>query len=447
MGCRYRNKDLNMMKKLPFFFAVYFLEISVGHHFMQAFSQTNYWKRMDEVTVSESALILSMPSGGVWAATENGLFLTEDDGETWRLLIDGLPSFIPLRTPPLITAMTFVPHQGLFVGTIDHGIYHLPEGADTWGNVSLPNSWIDALACNTQGCLFAVTDGLLFSIDNGENCRSLEYEWELWPLIRLWISPEDRVFVLGLDAVSDSRTYLYRFQKDLAAVDPLYANGAIFINDLTFAPNKSMFRVQVQLAVPDLEDNSGIYRSDDSGDHWVKATPQTDQNSISVMTLDSSGHVFCGGNFSSIWKSSDNGDSWETVNSELADKNLIALEYSPNGYLFAAASGDGLYRSVHPVTYVDKKASQNEEKDMLYPVYPNPVQGNMNIAFYITSAKTVQLNIYNLLGQRHTAVLNGFFNGGEHHVSLNADDFAAGIYWIGIQTSDTKLMHKVVVLR
>jgi hypothetical protein len=76
--------------------------------------------------------------------------------------------------------------------------------------------------------------------------------------------------------------------------------------------------------------------------------------------------------------------------------------------------------------------------------YPNPVTKGSVIRLSLQKKQTVTLDVYNANGVKVKTLLNGEAGEGTHEVSVNADDFASGIYFYTIRTSkgfrQTRLM-------
>ncbi|HFE65557.1 MAG TPA: T9SS type A sorting domain-containing protein, partial [Caldithrix sp.] len=84
--------------------------------------------------------------------------------------------------------------------------------------------------------------------------------------------------------------------------------------------------------------------------------------------------------------------------------------------------------------------------------YPNPFNPTTNIAFDLPVSATVQMNIYNSLGQKVRSLVNAFFPAGHHQVQWNALDDAgrsvpAGIYYYQLRTNAFQATHKMMLLK
>ena len=79
--------------------------------------------------------------------------------------------------------------------------------------------------------------------------------------------------------------------------------------------------------------------------------------------------------------------------------------------------------------------------------YPNPFNPTTTINFSIGKASNVKLNIYNILGQKVTTLVNNFMNAGSYSVQFNASRLASGVYFYSIEAGDFQLNKKMILLK
>jgi hypothetical protein len=88
----------------------------------------------------------------------------------------------------------------------------------------------------------------------------------------------------------------------------------------------------------------------------------------------------------------------------------------------------------------------------LEPVRPNPFSGATRIGFALRQAGTVRVEIYNLLGQRVTRLVDGPMSAGRHELTWNGRDgsgrsVAAGVYYVAVTGADLHATRKLVKIR
>jgi hypothetical protein len=113
----------------------------------------------------------------------------------------------------------------------------------------------------------------------------------------------------------------------------------------------------------------------------------------------------------------------------LPDGSVVALPaVDPMGGL--AKQGDNL-----PTTF---ELAQN---------YPNPFNPTTTIAFSLPTAGKVKLDVYNVLGQTVTTLVNGQMSAGTHEVDFDASSLSSGVYFYRLSTELATETRKMVLLK
>ena len=79
--------------------------------------------------------------------------------------------------------------------------------------------------------------------------------------------------------------------------------------------------------------------------------------------------------------------------------------------------------------------------------YPNPFNPTTQIRFGIPQSGFVKLDIYNLLGQKITTLINEEMSSGYHSVDFNAEDISSGVYVYTLSVNDFVTSKKMVLLK
>jgi hypothetical protein len=79
--------------------------------------------------------------------------------------------------------------------------------------------------------------------------------------------------------------------------------------------------------------------------------------------------------------------------------------------------------------------------------YPNPFNPKTIIIYELPITSTVELSIYNLLGQKVATLVDEHKNAGQHHVEWDASGFSGGIYYYRIKSGEFHHVKKMVLLR
>ena len=79
--------------------------------------------------------------------------------------------------------------------------------------------------------------------------------------------------------------------------------------------------------------------------------------------------------------------------------------------------------------------------------YPNPFNPTTKISFDLPVGASVNLKVYNILGQEIATLADGFYAAGRHSVDFSGDRLANGIYFYSMQTGPFSDMKKMVLLK
>ncbi len=100
---------------------------------------------------------------------------------------------------------------------------------------------------------------------------------------------------------------------------------------------------------------------------------------------------------------------------------------------FVTAIGDNPERALY-----EYKLEQN---------YPNPFNPRTVINYQLSGMSPVELNIYNMLGQKVAVLVSGTQPAGNYQVEWDATRFASGVYFYELKASSFQQTHKMLLLR
>ena len=89
----------------------------------------------------------------------------------------------------------------------------------------------------------------------------------------------------------------------------------------------------------------------------------------------------------------------------------------------------------------------------LHQNYPNPFNPSTQISFDVPlSEESIMLNVYNILGQNVTTLVNGAMNPGRYTMEWNATDqmgnpVSSGIYFYELRSSSFTSRKKMLLIR
>jgi len=104
---------------------------------------------------------------------------------------------------------------------------------------------------------------------------------------------------------------------------------------------------------------------------------------------------------------------------------------------------------IHPdsVVGIKKQPNTTVSKFALSQNYPNPFNPTTQIAYAIPRAGHVTLKVYNTLGQEVTTLFDGDRVVGNYIATFDGQGLAGGIYFYRLQTEETSITRKFVLLK
>lgn len=98
-------------------------------------------------------------------------------------------------------------------------------------------------------------------------------------------------------------------------------------------------------------------------------------------------------------------------------------------------------------TYVDDNNPAIPDKFAINSIYPNPFNAATTIKYNLAEAGNVNLEAYNILGQKAAAIFNGYQNAGSYTMQWDATEMSSGIYFVRLTNGDLSVERKVVLLK
>jgi len=224
------------------------------------------------------------------AATDSGVFISNDRGLTWIKKSQGVPV-------DEYSSVTCVAGNGsnLYAGTFSYGIFVSHDGGSSWTHATLPISSESYPLCffiNSAG-IFAGTamGGIVFSADNGQTWTSM----------------------------SSGLPSLTFYSSIVQAGSELFASSF-----------------------------QGVFKSGDSGHTWVSTGSEL--NGKVVYNLATNGtDLIAATNENSVYLSTNLGSSWFQINSGLPAKTRVHCVAINGPWLFVGTDGQGIWR--HPYSH------------------------------------------------------------------------------------------------
>jgi len=225
------------------------------------------------------------PGAACFAARMSGLYRSDDEGATWRLLYESLQLNEPLSTMAVAISPDFEQQPHLFAG-LGGGILRSLDGGQHWENVHFPpppavvTCLVTSPNYTQDGLLFAGTleDGLFFSTDCGLHWQAGSFGLLDLKLFCLAVSPNfahDQTLFAGTHSGLFRSANGGRSWREVS-LPPGY--DAVFSLALSphFAQDGVLFAGT---------ETQGLLRSDDGGRSWARLGENILTDAINTVLL------------------------------------------------------------------------------------------------------------------------------------------------------------------
>jgi photosystem II stability/assembly factor-like uncharacterized protein len=314
--------------------------------------------------------------------------------------------------------------------------YKTRDGGENWEEVYVGGEDINFLNENTG---WIVGSGIFETIDCGEN-------WDL-----VWSHPDTNQ-ALTLQSISVVDTTAWTVGE----------TGLI----VKYTPQNQW---QLQPSETDLPLNDVFFSDEDHG--WIAGGYLNDQGFQSILLKTSSGgqtwsekrfdryllndiffedssHGWAVGSDTSyrgiLIETQDGGDNWNVLFEDLSAP-LNALHFK-DGYGWAVGD-NGLVLRTDGVTWIDQNTGEiYPSKYSLSQNFPNPFNPITTISYRLPKTSSIELSIFNILGQKVATLVNKKQPAGIYNVEWDAGGFASGIYIYRIKANNGFINSRKLVL-
>jgi hypothetical protein len=100
-----------------------------------------------------------------------------------------------------------------------------------------------------------------------------------------------------------------------------------------------------------------------------------------------------------------------------------------------------------PLPVEKKPEIQLPEGYEMFQNYPNPFNPLTAIGYQLSAVSSVNLSIYNLLGQKVATLVDAQQMAGYHQVEWDASRFPSGVFYYKIQAGEFQDVKKMILLR
>ena len=155
---------------------------------------------------------------------------------------------------------------------------------------------------------------------------------------------------------------------------------------------------------------------------------------------------------------------------DMTDGNALCLLIDDDGDFSNADTAHGIYNPVNNsftipnqnlqfgnyytigteesmISNVTQTPTAPPKRLLLSQNYPNPFNPETQFYYTLPNAASIEINLYNISGQKVKVLYNGFQSAGEHRVKIRGDDLSSGLYFYEIKTPTKIIRKKCILLR
>lgn len=370
------------------------------------------------ITVDGDNIIVGIDDGaGGW--TSGGIYFSDDNGRSWigKKIFNG--TTIDVRTIAVKGKYIFA---GTWSGNGDRypagrgGVIVSIDSGKNWyeKNLDLGFGNIDIQSIAVKGNnIFAgkFGGGVFLSTDNGNN----------------WSERNIGITNTFVESVATNGDFVcVGTWDDLTG----YRRGGVFLSIDNGATWTRKFTDNVHCITIDGNNiyagtSNGAFLSTDNGTNWKKLG--TFNTYVSAIAVSGNNIFIASGTGDGILHSNDNGNSWFAKNIGLTRKYIYCLAIK-DGTIFAGTHGGYLFRaSINEIN--DVSETQNSSSPS---IYPNPVQGVLNICLENSHITPSSVRVYDVLGRQ---VAESMIPAGMNEWTIDLSVLPAGIYVVQESTT------------
>ena len=290
----------------------------------------------------------------LYAGTQDGVYRSANSGTTWTTTATSPRGIISFAIDPTTPAT-------LYAGTLEEGVFCSRNSGVTWtpANTGLGYAAVSSLVIDrlTPTTLYACSNrGVFRSTDAGGHWVETDTGIAAWPSAGTGISTR-RVTSLVIDPVSSSTLYASSYYGIFRSTDSgdHWIEVDTGITALDSANDGTRYRNVSSLAADPTTptvlyagtDGAGVFKSTDKGDHWIVVnTGLTDLHAGSLVVspiVPVTLYVSTGGG---IFRSVNGGAAWTAVNAGLTNHTIaLAVDPTTPAIVYAGTDGSGVFRS------------------------------------------------------------------------------------------------------
>jgi photosystem II stability/assembly factor-like uncharacterized protein len=412
---------------------------------------------------------LAKVGSNLFVGTNNGVYLTRDNGANWIAANTGL-------TNPCIKSLAII-DTNLYAGTAGSGVFLSTDYGSSWNaiNNGFKIAPVSALT-HKDNLLFSGTDGggVFLSTDNGGGWTACN--WSLSNNYVVAFAATSSFLFVGTGGGGGVLRSSYGDYHwgcvDSGLPSPPWIRALSFIDSHLFVGtnygvflstnngdswSESDFGLPANPVVTALSadagnlfatvDGHGIFLSTNYGTTWTAIDIDSTGAHVNALAV-SNTNLFAGTDNGVFLGSTDIMTGWSKVNDGLIDHGVLSLNLTTKS-LFAGTVGGGVWKRPlsEMVTGIETKSNGTPGKFALEQNYPNPFNPSTIIAYQLPTNSFTSIKVYDILGREVKTLVNEHIYAGRHTITFNAPDLPSGVYFYRVEAGTYHDTKKLLLLK
>ena len=188
----------------------------------------------------------------------------------------------------------------------------------------------------------------------------------------------------------------------------------------------------------------GVVRTDDGGNTWTVASPDTYLWASRIEFLDLQNGFMI--NYNDAYRTTDGGDSWQFidpyVDTRLTDISVVDINHAwITGWHGTTLRFDGTTFSS------PERRTASPERFVLQPAYPNPFNSVTNLSLEVPVAARAKIEIFDITGRLVQTLADRYYTPGLHTLHFDVGGLPSGVYLARATSGSFHSVQKLVLLR
>ncbi len=401
-------KNNSVMSK--FFLFIIFLNIQIT---------ISQWVQIGQFG-NMSCLSITKCDSIVFAALDNGIYRTINNGMNWSLVNNS-------------SGRTLASNDSIVYASTSNGVYKTTNYGELWIPTTLSGPFVWILEAEGP----YVYAGTVNPVESRGVFRSTNYGGN-WNFI-----PFNSEYVVSL-AIEGASVYV----GTGGSGGKVYVSTDFGVNwsQTFFYSNNEIDCLSTNDSVTFAGGDANVYISTNRGFNWSI----TSLSSLTPYSMTMNGmNVFVGTNYG-VYQSTNLGVNWIQRNQGLENLNyqyIKSICFS-NNYAFIGTYQYGVWRRpLNELIGVVNISFEVPDKFQLSQNYPNPFNPVTNIKFDLPKTGFVELIIYDINGREITKLVKEQMNAGSYSADWDASNYASGVYFCVLRSRDYFESKKMMLLK